>query len=361
MRRLKPRRAPRRPVEVLTAGSPERRSARPLARGRVRRPARLFAATAAATVLALTASGCVTVHGETALLPAATKAEATQALADFTAAYNRADKAYDPALDAKRVTGPLGEINQAGLRARSVNTPGGNKDHQPLELTDARFTLPRKAGWPRWFVADTDSNRDVDEGAGDQRWLLVFVRNGPEELWEAAYLSVLGAREVPEFAEEEGYAVPVAADGDALAVAPGKLGTAFVSYLKDGQGPFAPGVHTTQWRAQRQKAAQRPGVATQYLDQTTDRGDFAPLGLRTRDGGALVFFATRFFERQTTAKGYRPKVGPDVKALLTGEIKNTVTREWVSSQTVLVKPAGTDRDAVTVTSRLQGVVGAVGS
>ncbi len=46
---------------------------------------------------------------------------------------------------------------------------------------------------------------------------------------------------------------------------------------------------------------------------------------------------------------------------MTGEVGNTVTREWVSSQTVLVKPAGTDRDGVTVTGRLQGVVGAVGS
>ncbi|MFI0925528.1 hypothetical protein ACH4TP_16575 [Streptomyces sp. NPDC021012] len=323
-----------------------------------RRPARLLAATAAATVLSLTASGCVTVHGELALLPPASKAEAAQALADFTNAYNRADKAYDPALDEDRVTGPLGAINQAGLRARSINTPGGNPNHKPLALTDARFVLPRKAGWPRWFVADTASNRS----SGDQRWLLVFVRNGPEQLWEAAYLTILPRGDVPEFAEEEGYAVPVAADSGALAVAPEDLGAQYVAYLKDGRpGPFAPGPHTTEWRAQREKAAKRLGMATQYLDRVTDQGDFAPLGLRTRDGGALVFFATRYFERQTAAKGYRPKVGPDTKALLTGEIKNTVTREWVSSQAALVKPTGTARNGVTVASRLQGVVGAEGS
>ncbi|MFF0478638.1 hypothetical protein [Streptomyces sp. NPDC004284] len=323
-----------------------------------RRPARFLAATAAATVLSLTASGCVTVHGELALLPPASKAEAAQALADFTTAYNRADKAYDPALDKDRVTGPLGAINQAGLRARSINTPGGNPDHKPLALTDARFVLPRKAGWPRWFVADTASNR----AAGDQRWLLVFVRNGPEQLWEAAYLTILSRGDVPEFAEEEGYAVPVAADTDTLAAAPEDLGAKYVAYLKDGQpGPFAPGPHTTEWRAQREKDAKRPGMATQYLDRVADQGDFAPLGLRTRDGGALVFFATRYFERQTAAKGYRPKVGPDTKAMLTGEIKNTVTREWVSSQAALVKPTGTDRNGITIASRLQGVVGAEGS
>ncbi|MFF1510753.1 hypothetical protein [Streptomyces sp. NPDC058326] len=340
MRRLRLRRAPR-PLE------------RPAAR-----PARFLAATAAATVLALTASGCVTVHGELALLPPATEAEAARALADFTNAYNRADKAHDPALDAGRVTGPLGEINQAGLRARAVTDPGGNPDHKPLELSDARFVLPRKAGWPRWFLADADSNR----GAAERRWLLVFVRNGPEQLWEVAHLVVLDPAEVPEFAEEEGYAVPVAADTGTLAVAPEDLGEQYASFLKDGKpGQFGAGPHTTLWREQRQKAAKRPGLATQYLDRATDQGDFAPLGLRTKDGGALVFFATRFFERQTAAPGYRPKVAPGVKALLTGEIKNTVTKEWVSSQAALVKPAGTDRDGVSVKGRLQGVVGAEGS
>ncbi|GEB61175.1 putative lipoprotein [Streptomyces gardneri] len=323
---------------------------------------RALAATAAATVLALTASGCVTVHGETALLPAVTKDEAAQALADFTAAYNRADKAHDPALDAGRVTGPLGAINQAGLRSRAVTNPGGNPNHQPLELTDARFVVPRKAGWPRWFLADTDSNRDVDQGRADQRWVLAFVRNGPQQLWEVAHLVVLSPQAVPEFAEEEGYAVPVAADSDAFAVAPEDLGAQYVAYLQDGKpGPYTAGPHTSLWREERQKGAKRPGLATQYIDRVADQGDFAPLGLRTKDGGAFVFFATRYFERQTAAAGYRPKVGPDIKALLTGDVKNTVTKEWVSDQVVLVKPAGTDRDGVTVAGRLQGVVGAVGS
>ncbi|MET9935755.1 hypothetical protein ABZ054_34135, partial [Streptomyces sp. NPDC006324] len=160
MSRLRVGRAPGRPRE--------RRPARPV---------RLLAATVAATALALTASGCVTVHGELALLPPATEAEAAKALTDFTTAFNRADEAYNPALDADRVTGPLGEINQAGLRARAVSSPDGNAEHEPLELTDARFLLPRKAGWPRWFVADADSNRDVDRRWSPSSW------NPPSSPW----------------------------------------------------------------------------------------------------------------------------------------------------------------------------------
>ena len=33
---------------------------------------------------------------------------------DFTAAYNKADKAYDRSLDADRVTGALGAIDRRG-------------------------------------------------------------------------------------------------------------------------------------------------------------------------------------------------------------------------------------------------------
>ncbi|MFI6102645.1 hypothetical protein [Streptomyces sp. NPDC051310] len=316
-----------------------------------------------ATALALTASGCVTVHGELEVVPAATKAEAAQALKDFTTAYNAADKAYDPGLNAGRVTGALGAINQAGLKSRSITSPGGNPEHQPLVLSDAEFVIPKKAGWPRWFVADTDSNRDTDRGTGDTRWVLLFVRNSAQQLWEVAYLSILTPDEVPEFRKDgDGWAEPVAADSASVAVAPKDLSEEYTAYLASGKpAHFAAGPHTTAWREERRSVARRPGLSTQYVDQPLDTGDYAPLGLVTDDGGALVFFATRFFDRQTAAPGYRPKVSPEVRALMTGEVKSTLTKEWVASLTVRVKPAGAASDQVTVLGRLQGVTSATGS
>ncbi|MEE1753235.1 hypothetical protein [Streptomyces sp. SP18CS02] len=318
---------------------------------------------AAMTVLALTASGCVTVHGELEVVPSATKSEAEQALTDFTEAYNKADKANDPALDAGRVTGALGAINQAGLKSRSVTSPQGNAQHKPLELADASFTIPKKAGWPRWFVADTDSNRDTDGGAGDNRWLLVFVRNGADQLWEVAYLTILAPGDIPKFkTDKDGWAEAAAPDSAALSVAPKNLSEEYSSYLHSGKPEhFAAGAHTSLWRDERRKLANRLGLSTQYVDQPLDSGDFAPLGLTTEDGGALVFFATRFYDRQTAAQGYRPKVSPDVKALMTGEVKSTITKEWVSNQAVRVEPAGADADQVTILARLQGVTSAAGS
>ncbi|MFK4689546.1 hypothetical protein [Streptomyces pristinaespiralis] len=331
----------------------------------MRRLGRAATGLAATAVLSLTASACVTVHGELEVVPSATKDEAAKALAAFTEAYNKADKAYDPALDAAHVTGALGAINQAGLKARQVNFPDGNPNHVPLELTDAKFTIPKKAGWPRWFVADTDSNRDQDDTAADNRWVLVFVRAGADEGWKAAYLTIMLPRQIPAFkTDKDGYAEPVAPDSAALAVAPRNLSEEYASYMQDGKPDhFKPGPHTSAWREERKKTTNVPGLSTQYLDQPLDTGNFGPLGLMTRDGNAFVFFSVRNFERQTAAKGVQLKVVPDVKALLTGTVKDTITKERVSSQAVLVPPGNGAEPgrAVEVVGRLTGLTAAKGS
>jgi hypothetical protein len=311
----------------------------------------------------MTASGCVTVHGELEVVPAATKSEAAKALADFTAAYNAADKAYDPALDADRVTGPLGAINQAGLKARQKNNPGGNANHTPLELTDATYVIPKKPGWPRWFVADTDSNRDQDSGKQDTRWLIVFLRSGPDAGWRAAYLSVVAPAAVPAFAKDsDGRARPVATDSSELSVAPKDLGAQYTEYLQKGTPDvFAPGVATSGWRDAR-RTTRKAGFSYQYIDQPLDSGTFGPLGLETEDGGALVFFSSKHFEQQTAAKGLRPPVNADVQALLTGEVKTTLTKERVSSELVYVPKKGAANGAkVIMLNRLPGLTAAKGS
>ncbi|MFE6494927.1 hypothetical protein [Streptomyces sp. NPDC057748] len=312
----------------------------------------------------MTASGCVTVHGELAVVPAATRSEAAQALKAFTSAYNAADKAYDPALDADRVTGPLGAINQAGLKARQKNHPDGNPNHSPLELTDADYLIPKKAGWPRWFLADTDSNRDEDDGKLDTRWLVVFVKSGPGAGWKASYLSVVAPSRLPALAkDDDGRARPVAADSGALAVAPKDLSTHYTQYLQKGAPDvFAPGSATSGWREAR-RTTRRAGFSYQYIDQPLDSGTYGPLALETDDGGALVFFSSKHFERQTAAKGLRPPLNADVEALLTGEVESTLTKERVSSQLVYVPKKGSTKDGgkVVLLNRLPGLTAAKGS
>ncbi|MFE2097412.1 hypothetical protein ACFW9W_10490, partial [Streptomyces sp. NPDC059468] len=86
-------------------------------RRRLRRRDRNALIAVSLSVMSLTASGCVVVHGEREMLPATTRAEAAKALTQFTDAYNKADKAYDRSLDEDHVTGALADIDGARLKA----------------------------------------------------------------------------------------------------------------------------------------------------------------------------------------------------------------------------------------------------
>ncbi|MGP4050648.1 hypothetical protein [Streptomyces sp. 2A115] len=313
---------------------------------------------ASVTVLSVTASGCVVVHGEREILPGATKTEAARALKDFTAAYNKANGANDRSLDADRVTGALGDIDSAKLKAGEKNQPGGNPNYVPLKLTDTEFTIPEKAGWPRWFVTESQANK----GRAEDHWMLVFTRGGANEVWEVSYLTILPAADVPEFKKDaDGWAEPVTANAADLAIAPKNLGRDYATYLKDGGDTFAPGTYTSKWRSDREANAARPGLARQYIDEPVTTGDYAPVGLRTTDGGALVFFTTRHYQKQTAAPGLPISVtNADVKALMTGEPKQSLTLESISNQVVLDPARTATNQQIEFLSRVEGLTGAKG-
>ena len=131
-----------------------------------------------------------------------------------------------------------------------------------------------------------------------------------------------------------------------------------MSYLKDGGTAFADGGQTSRWRALRKKQAERPGLVRQFIDEPLTNGDFAPLALRTADGDALAFFASRHFEKQTAAPGASvPVPSKSVEALTEGEIKQSLTLEFVSNEVALV-PKGSGK--VDVLGRIQGMTAAKG-
>ncbi|OIK03491.1 hypothetical protein [Streptomyces monashensis] len=321
------------------------------ARAAVRRGALMAASL---TALSLTASGCVVVHGEREVLPAATRAEAARAVAAFTAAYNKADKAFDSSLDAPYVTGPFGDIDAARLKAGHVNSPSGNADHVPLKLSDVKITIPKKAGWPRWFLADARGNK-----AGDARWLLVFTRSGLNERWQVAYLTLVAPGAVPRFTtDQDGWAEAVPTGSAQLAVAPDALSADFATYLQKGGKTFADGAYTSVERANRAQRARKPGLVTQFIDKPLTNGDYRPLALRTADGGALVFFSSRHYEKRTAAAGTTmPPDNKDVQALTQGEVNQSLTLEFMSNE-VALDPAGSG--AVSLLGRVPGLTSAQG-
>ncbi|WP_221462480.1 hypothetical protein [Streptomyces olivoverticillatus] len=291
----------------------------------------------------LTATGCVTVHGEREIIPSVDKAEAPRVLKRFTDGYTAAYRKLDPALVDRVEGGALAEIGRADVTAQRAATPQGNPGYPALVLDDARFTIPKMAGWPKFFVADTRSNRDKN------RWLVVFTREGAQAPWKASYLSLMAEDKVPRFAlDKDGYAqVPGAArksGGDAAepagpAVAPEAVSGAYTDYLRTGQGSaFAPGAPSLI-RDERAKLVRTPTFWTEYIDTPEKAPSFPAPALSTPDGGALVFFTAHHREKRTMAKGLRPSVSdPRTKALLSGDLQHAVTFTRVSESAVLVPP-----------------------
>ncbi|MGI5352128.1 hypothetical protein ACQEU8_28640 [Streptomyces sp. CA-250714] len=315
------------------------------------------AVTAGALLVSLT--GCVTVHGESAVVPALSKAEAAKVLETFVAKNNRANTAYDARLNATIESGALGAIDQAGLKSRKEVDPKGNPDYRPLKLTDTRYLIPEQAGWPKFFVTDSKSNRK-----GQGRWLFVFQRDRADGPWKASYLSVVDPDEIPRFArDKDGHvkAVPVGG-ASGLTVAPDQLSKRYTRYLQEGSGDdFTSGPHTSRMREQREKALKRTNVRNEFADQAAQPPQYAPFGLRTKDGGALVFFASHHHHKQTLPRGYHPQIkDPLVKALMTGTPKQSVTFERVSEQAVRV-PSKRTQGKVTFLSRIEGLTAARGS
>ncbi|MFE7837390.1 hypothetical protein ACFU53_15540 [Streptomyces sp. NPDC057474] len=348
---------------VREVRSPQRlREVRPVrTRGRflgLRSYGRGALVTTAVTALSLTASGCVVVRGDLEIVPTATQGEAARALTDFTTAYNKADKAYDQSQDASRVTGALADIDGGKLRSGAKINPSGNPNHVALKLADVKYTIPEKAAWPRWFVADATANK----GNATDRWLFVFTRDGLTDLWEVSFLTIVAAEDMPEFKKDEnGHAQVVTPDDPELSVTPAELPDKYVTYLKEDSALFADGPYTSAERAERQQNAAKPGLARQYIDEALTNGDYAPVGLRTTDGGALVFFTSRHYQKQTAAQGVDiPVNDAAVRALMTGEPVESLTLEFVNNQAVL-DPAKTESDQqVRFLSQVGGLTGAKG-
>ncbi|SCK56275.1 hypothetical protein [Streptomyces sp. WMMB 322] len=321
------------------------------------RRTRLLAAATATVALSVALSGCVTVHGENAVIPAVSKTEARKVLKEFNATSNKANSSHDPELNSTIETGALGAIDGAGLKSRKKLAPKGNPGYKPLRLSDPRFLIPKQAGWPKFFVADTRSNRTADG-----RWFLVFQRDDAESDWRASYLAVLQDSEIPEFVTGKGGHVKPVPGGprSQLTVAPDRMSDSYVSYLREGTGDFAPGEHTSKRREQRQKSANRPGKRTEFADVPAKAPQYAAFGLRTRDGGALVFFSSQHHTKETYAKGYKPPVkDPLVKALMTGTPRQAVTYVRVSEQAVKV-PARKDGGKVEFLNRIDGLTAVKG-
>ena len=208
-------------------------------------PATLTSAAAALVIL----SGCMTVHGEREMLPAVSKAEGAKALTRFTDSFNKTYRELDPKRNPSFEAGALLAIDQAGIKASQALRPQGNPDFPALELTEPRFTVPKQAGWPKYFVADAHSNRGR-QGPPHPVVPGVQPRRPQREVARGLLRAVPGQQGAG--AEDEGRLrrggaarLRLRSDGG-----PGRLSRAYADFLNTGKGSvFAPGPQTDGWRA----------------------------------------------------------------------------------------------------------------
>lgn len=317
------------------------------------RPRRLLSTLAAVALLAAAASGCVTVHGETALVPSVRKADAVKALNHFVKVSNEAQTKYDPALPPEVETGALGAIDTAGIKAGHINTPKGQPNFPPLVLSDSRFLIPRQRGWPKWFVADSANNKNK------RRYVLVFIRDSVDQPWKASYLVLLTSAQLTQFAtDSQGYEEPVPVTGSDLLVQPGELGSQYSAYLQQGDKgstAFADGPYTSEaYASQRSQSVPTPQSTLQFADQAADPVSDPPVALRLANGGALVFFSAQSQVRKTVTNGpIALGEGTELKALLTGTPNKSLTVFDVSEQAATVPTSGSGSGAkVTLLSQI---------
>lgn len=330
---------------------------------------------AGAAALTAASAGCVTVHGERENVPSVRTADAAKALAHFADLDNQAARTYDQSVIGRIESGPLEAIDTASVRSAHAQHPAGNPSLTPLAFSDTRYLIPRQVGWPKFFVADSATNRDADS-----RWVLLFRRASAAGPWTAQYLAVVPKGGMPQLATDQGgHVLAVPAKETSLLVPPADLSAAYAGYLQTGEGAdrFAPGAATTQVRDDRSQQTRTANSVTQYADQADTAGDFAPAALRTKDGGAIVFFATRHQSRSTFRAGYKLNLDAGTQALMTGDPKTSVTLSRVGQELARVPRAGTGAAAgsgagspddgagdgggrIVFLSRLLGLVGAKG-
>ncbi|TDD79474.1 hypothetical protein [Actinomadura rubrisoli] len=288
--------------------------------------------------------------------PALTKAQAQGVLASFTTRADKAGRRLDhgalPGVEAD----PQLAMDTATFKLRRVvrQWPDTLRFGRPV------FYIPRTHGYPRWFAADATT------GTGKQtlRHALLFTQAKPGGPW------LLTADPYPldealgrVMLDDDGFATPVDPGAKGLAVAPGRLPAAHARLLTDGPGAPGTSVLADGPKTKQTFDALRQGEQTLAKQGITlsSRFSAAPHGvyaLRTRGGGALVWYVLKQNEAYSVSKRGRLAVSGDLVGLAPAKaVKNRLDSTVLVQYLAVVPPKG----RATVTGMYRKAVSAHGS
>jgi hypothetical protein len=286
--------------------------------------------------VAIALSGCGS-SGSGRAEPSAviTAAGAKQVLAQYAATNNRSNELREASVLASYEAGSSYQIDAGAYAFHRVTDPA-NHDYTAVSYVRPAFYIPRQTGYPAWFAVRVHQ-QDVHppaSGSSSTDVYLLFSRSSASAKW----LQVLdpevlsGSGSAPQVAAgPHGTALQIApGDAGRLALAPGQLPAAHVSYLDAGSAPtvpLRPGLPTP-------KAA---GPTVTFANGKTNLGDLhdqaffqglAPGQLDVQDTHATT--PDRVYALQTTGGG----------ALVFYDLSATLTISTVSGQLFSLKYSG---------------------
>jgi hypothetical protein len=228
--------------------------------------------------------------------PVITRAQAQQVLARYTTLDNEANRARSNTLLAGIEAGSSYPMDTGTYRGERSADPSNSSKYTPISYQQAVYYIPRMAGsaYPKWFVA-----RGLNHSAGAPSAFeyLVFAQTAAGTPWRDIYEPFILSHVVgPQIAvDAQGYAITTdtTAGTAGLSVAPGQVGNVTATYLDEASASLV------------NREVMAPGYQYLYdlhdevffrshgVSATTDRHSAAPypvLGLKTRNGGSLIFY-----------------------------------------------------------------------
>jgi hypothetical protein len=228
--------------------------------------------------------------------PAITKTEAERVLSAYWRINNQANEQRSDSLLGTIEAGTSYSMDIGAYRFGRVTDPS-NSGYVPFEPVRAAYYIPRLApdAYPRWFVAAVTYARLASPQHPTGSGYLLFSQASAGAPWKNVLEpDVLpGSGPAPLIATDaEGYATAVSPAGDAagLSIAPGQIGPMTAVSLDDSSAAAikAPG-NLTDLHDEVFWQSRLPAGSTD-----TDKHQAGPgpvFGLRTKDGGALLFYS----------------------------------------------------------------------
>lgn len=244
---------------------------------------------------AVSAAGGTTAASPAQAPPVITRAQAQQVLARYTTLDNEANLARSNALLAGIEAGSSYPMDTGTYRGERSADPSNSK-YTPISYQQAVYDIPRMAAsaYPKWFVA-----RALNHSAGAPSVFeyLVFAQTAAGTPWrDIDEPFILSHVVVPQIAvDAQGYAITTdtTAGTAGLSVAPGQVENVTAAYLDQAGASLVNREVMASGYQYLYDMHDEVFFRSHGVSATTDRHSAAPypvLGLKTRNGGSLIFY-----------------------------------------------------------------------